>query len=122
MNNWWSEDLTRQQIYTAHNQNKRIRCTQIYNALLALFSASKKAGDSPIPMTVPYSAFLFPFPSSAVTETGHKQMRARNAMTRRESEDAMRRDCVRVGRRGRRDMAVMVVCWKVAKVSLFLII
>lgn len=52
-------------------------------------------------MTVPYSAFLLAA-SSALTETGHKQMRAMKAKTNRRSEEAGRGEWGRV----RRDMVV----------------
>jgi hypothetical protein len=47
------EDMTRQQI-VFHKLTDEASC------------------DSPIPMTVPYSAFLFPFAPSAVAETGQQ--------------------------------------------------
>ena len=48
-----------------------------------------------IPMTAPYSVSPFPFALSALAETRRKQTRARNARTRRESEESMHRDCAR---------------------------
>ncbi len=63
-----------------------------------------KAGHVPIPITVPYSDFLS---SSALTDTGHKRIRARTAKKIKEREVAMRRDGVRAGRRDGRDMMVV---------------
>lgn len=52
--------------------------------------------DIPIPMTVPYSLF---FAASCAETAGHRQMSAKKAKRIRESDDAMRRDLTRDGRR-----------------------
>ena len=44
-------------------------------------------------MTVLYLVSPFPFALSALAETRHKKTRARNARTRRESEESMHCDC-----------------------------
>ena len=54
-------------------------------------------------MTGPYLAFAS---SSALTASGHTRRSARHATKKRDSEDARRRDCVLVGLRENRDMAV----------------
>lgn len=54
-------------------------------------------------MTGPYLALSA---SSAFTATGHTSRSARHATKNSDSEDARRRDCVLVGRRDNRVMAV----------------
>ena len=74
-----------------------IRSSQIYKgtSMSMVGGRSERRKYAPIPMTVPYSLLL----SASCAETGHRQMNARNVRRIRESEEAMRRDFARHGRR-----------------------
>jgi len=107
MNNWMPTDTHVRIAASSVNETwMRTLYPNLQKTLVSYpFILPLDPNNVPIPITVPYSACC----SSAFTATGHRQTRAMKARKATESDESMRRDCVRVGRRGRRDMVVVVV-------------
>lgn len=75
-------------------EEKRVRCSQVYERITLEKEKERERKNVPMPITVPYSDFL----SSAETEGGQRRMSVKKRKKAKEREERRREDCVLDGR------------------------